>query len=674
MTSWIAGVTTWVSVHPTLAYGVIFLLALSESIPLIGVIVPGTAVIVAISALVPGGSLQLWPVIAAAFAGAVIGDGLPYWIGHRHHETILQRWPLVRYPQMIAKSGTFIDHHGSKSVFLARFTPGVRAFVPLFAGILRMPARRFYRANILSAAVWAPTHVLPGVLLGATFSHLGPAALPFAGLFIVLVLTIWVTIKTVRYAVLRATPLIVAGTKRLHGWAEQQTSKPVRSVARLLDPARAQTRSLLILGAALVGSAWVFLGIFEDVIGNDPLVRVDTALYQNLQALRTAPGDALMIAITEIGDAAVVVAIALSVMVWLLARRAWRTAIYWTVAIAGATLLNTVIKVALHRPRPGNPLYEGWSAYSFPSGHSTVNVVLYGFLALLVVQGISRRARLPVILGAALIALLIAFSRLYLGAHWASDVAGGVAFGCAWISLLGAYYLYGPRENIGAKGLLVVACLALVTAGATHVARQHHADSAAYAVKSDAPTLQASEWRTSAWTTFPARRTDLSGEIEEPLSIQWAGDLEPLRQTLMAKGWVPAPSWNLAGLAHWLGSKATAQELPVIPALNAGRLSGLTMIEQGNNPESTDTRRILRLWPADIDIVGQSTVPLWFGSIIEEKLYRPLSLFTLVWTPQHDGSSVNTLGNTLINPHLVTRIAVGAAQSRDIKVLLAGVQ
>lgn len=672
MTSWIAGVTAWVTVHPTLAYGVIFLLALSESIPLIGVIVPGTAVIVAISALVPGGSLQLWPVIAAAFAGAIIGDGLPYWLGHRHHETILRRWPLVRYPQMITKSETFIDRHGSKSVFLARFTPGVRAFVPLFAGILRMPARRFYMANILSAAVWAPTHVLPGVLLGATFSHLGTAALPFAGLFIILVLIVWIAVKTVRYAVLWATPLIVAGTKGLHGWAEQQTSKPVQSVARLLNPASAQTRSLLILGAALIGSAWVFLGIFEDVIGNDPLVRLDAALYQNLQALRTAPGDSLMIAITQIGDATVVVSIALSVLIWLLVRRAWRTAAYWTVAIAGATLLNTVIKVALHRPRPGNPLYEGWSAYSFPSGHSTVNVVLYGFLALLIVQGISRRARLPVILGAAVIALLIAFSRLYLGAHWASDVAGGVAFGCAWIALLGAYYLYGPRENIGAKGLLIVACLALVTAGTTHVTRQHQADTAAYAVKSDIPTLQASEWRTSAWVTLPAQRTDLSGEIEEPLSIQWAGDLDTLRKTLTNNGWVAAPSWNLAGIAHWFGSKATPQELPVIPALNAGRLSGLTMIEENIKPDSADTRRILRLWPADMDIVSQSTVPLWLGSIIEEKLYRPLSLVTLVWTPQRDGSPIDKLNNIALKSQTVTRINAGAGSSSDATVLLLG--
>lgn len=672
MTSWIVGLTSWVTLHPTLAYGVVFLLALSESIPLIGVVVPGTAVIVALSALVPGGAIKLWPLVMVAFAGAVIGDGLPFWLGHRYHESILRRWPLVRYPQWIARSESFIEHHGNKSVFLARFTPGVRAFVPLFAGILRMPASRFYVANILSAAVWAPTHVLPGVLLGATFSHLGTAALPFATLFVILLVAIWVTVKTVRYVVLHTTPLFVSVILRLHGWAERQESRTGQMVARLLDPARSETPSLLALGGVLIGSVWMFFGIFEDVIGNDPLVRVDTALYQNLQALRTGPGDAVMIAITEFGDATVVMSVALAVLTWLLVRRAWRSAAYWTVAIAGATLLNTTIKVALHRSRPGNSLYEGWSAFSFPSGHSTVNVVLYGFLALLIVQGITRRAQLPVILGAALLALLIAFSRLYLGAHWASDVAGGIAFGSAWIALLGVYYLYGARENVGATGLLIVACMTLVVAGGTHVARRHHSDTVTYAIKNVVPTLSVSEWRTSAWQSLPVRRTDLSGEIKEPLLIQWAGDIDQLRRTLEANGWVPAPSWNVTGIARWFGKKPLPQELPVVPALNGGRLSGLTMIQGSAKEDTRDARRILRFWPADIEIADDTTVPLWLGSIIEERLYHPASLFTLVWTPERGGSAVDALIRTVSNPQFVKRMDADPALSDHITVLLAG--
>ena len=77
----------------------------------------------------------------------------------------LNSWPLRRYPQFIARSETFITRYGAASVFLARFTAVVRAFVPLVSGILRMPPRQFYAANILSAFAWAPAHVFPGVLL-----------------------------------------------------------------------------------------------------------------------------------------------------------------------------------------------------------------------------------------------------------------------------------------------------------------------------------------------------------------------------------------------------------------------------------------------------------------------------------------------------------------------------
>ena len=61
-------------------------------------------------------------------------------------------------------------------MFLARFTAVVRAFVPLVAGILRMPPRQFYAANILSALVWAPAHVFPGVLLAMAISLAGASA------------------------------------------------------------------------------------------------------------------------------------------------------------------------------------------------------------------------------------------------------------------------------------------------------------------------------------------------------------------------------------------------------------------------------------------------------------------------------------------------------------------
>ena len=126
--------------------------------------IPGSTVILALSALVPGGELQLEPVLAAAIAGAVLGDGTAYWIGHRGQREILTTWPLSNYPRLIAQSEAFFHRWGMLAVFFARFVPPIRAFVPVTAGALGMPPLRFYAVNIPAILLWAMAHVLPGVL------------------------------------------------------------------------------------------------------------------------------------------------------------------------------------------------------------------------------------------------------------------------------------------------------------------------------------------------------------------------------------------------------------------------------------------------------------------------------------------------------------------------------
>src|SRR5260370_9337517 len=174
--SFVTVITDFVSMHPHLAYGAVFLLALSEAIPIVGALVPGSALIIRISALVPAGFVELVPLLIDATMGAITGDGLSYGLGHRYHREVLCRSPLNRYPELLARSEAFLHRHGGKNVFLARLTPGVRAFVPLLAGILGMPVHRFYAATIASALAWAPSHVLPGVLAGASFTLTGEAA------------------------------------------------------------------------------------------------------------------------------------------------------------------------------------------------------------------------------------------------------------------------------------------------------------------------------------------------------------------------------------------------------------------------------------------------------------------------------------------------------------------
>ncbi len=173
MAAYFSGVVGFVGDHPSFAFTVVFLLALSEAVPVVGTLVPGSTLVLAISALATGAEVSPWLLLVAAVAGAIAGDGLSFWVGKRYHREILLAWPLNRYPQLIMRSEAFINKYGVASVFLARFTAVVRAFVPLIAGILRMSPRQFYAANILSALAWGPAHVFPGVLLALAIRFAG---------------------------------------------------------------------------------------------------------------------------------------------------------------------------------------------------------------------------------------------------------------------------------------------------------------------------------------------------------------------------------------------------------------------------------------------------------------------------------------------------------------------
>jgi membrane protein DedA with SNARE-associated domain len=164
LASFIDPLIAFVSAHAWLGYLTLFLAALLEAVPVVGSVIPGSTIILALSALVPGGELRLGWVLAAAIAGALLGDGSAFWIGHRAQREILSAWPMSNYPRVIAQSEAFFHRRGTLAVFFARFVPPIRAFVPITAGALDMPPLRFYAVNIPAILLWASAHVLPGVL------------------------------------------------------------------------------------------------------------------------------------------------------------------------------------------------------------------------------------------------------------------------------------------------------------------------------------------------------------------------------------------------------------------------------------------------------------------------------------------------------------------------------
>lgn len=239
-----------------------------------------------------------------------------------------------------------------------------------------------------------------------------------------------------------------------------------RVLRRLLDRDAAE---LAALGAAAAVFTVCALGLIEltgEMLEQDELQRLDLRVFESLQTLRSDAVDRAMVGVTELGGAHVTLPLLLVVGAWLALRRRWETLAYWLAAILAARASVVALKWALARERPGT-LYEGVDAYSFPSGHATSSLVVYGFLAFLLSRWRGARTQAAVLSAAAAFVGLIGLSRLYLGAHWLSDVVAGYALALAWLVLLGTAYLrFHPAVRLPTAALALVAGLALIAAAA----------------------------------------------------------------------------------------------------------------------------------------------------------------------------------------------------------------
>ncbi|MFQ5784304.1 MAG: phosphatase PAP2 family protein [Alphaproteobacteria bacterium] len=633
--------------HRVLAYGLACLLAMAQGLPGVGTLVPGSLVIVGFGALVPVGALDFLQLAVASTLGAILGDGTSYWLGRRYHEAISRVWPFRRHPGRIAKSAVLLRTHGRKAVFASRFVQGLRAFVPLAAGIADTPAPRFFAVIILSALIWAPLHILVGALIGGSIMLADAIATRLAVLLVFVGALVWLAVGVTRGAV-RLAPRIPASLRT------PVVSRAQRKLAMFVGSGGSPAGVFLAIVATV--ALMVFLAILASVVAAGPLAPVDAAVHHFLQGLRTSWSDRLFIAVTEHGDKSVITLLAVAVFLWLVLRRAWRAAAYWVGGLIFARAFVTLLKITLQVPRPA-PIYEGWGSFAFPSGHATMSAVLWGLFTVLVAREVKPKWR-PWIFGASLgIVLLIGFSRLYLGAHWLSDVVGGLAFGIAWVALLAVFYLRRRPRRIDAKGLVAVVCSVFVLTGFVHVRDKFPEDARRYAVKTNPVTVALAEWRTSRWRTLPIRRVDLEGEDEEPLTIQWIDDPGRLADGLMRNGWRRPAPWSAQSALSWLDPQAAPDALPVLAKLHDGRVPVLTLVRTSEPRPPGASRLVLRLWDSGlrVSVAGERPRPVWIGEAVAEKISGSAGLFAIArMMPDFDGP-LTAFAESLPSNAFVTR-------------------
>lgn len=201
-----------------------------------------------------------------------------------------------------------------------------------------------------------------------------------------------------------------------------------------------KVRFPLLLMIAGIGFSVLFINLFADLAEEmleKELNAFDEAIINWFKSIENATLDQIMIFVTELGSVwfLTVCTIAAIIGLWVTARDKWGI-LFLLIGIGGGGLLTTLLKHLYARGRPSiNPEIDA-IGYSFPSGHSMGSLIFYGFIAYLIVRSISKRYfKWLVILVAGLLVLWIGSTRIYLGAHYPSDVLAGHLAGAIWLIL-----------------------------------------------------------------------------------------------------------------------------------------------------------------------------------------------------------------------------------------------
>jgi membrane protein DedA with SNARE-associated domain len=170
---WISSIQLTVSSNYWLFVFLVFLVCVGEAVFVLGLLVPSLPILLLVGGLITELKLDFWPIFFAATAGGVVGDAISYWIGYWLKDRIKTTWPFKNYLPLIARGEVFFQKHGGKAIFIGRFITGLKAVVPGIAGMLGMRWAYFTFINVISAFVWAATHILPGMFLTEWLKSIG---------------------------------------------------------------------------------------------------------------------------------------------------------------------------------------------------------------------------------------------------------------------------------------------------------------------------------------------------------------------------------------------------------------------------------------------------------------------------------------------------------------------
>jgi undecaprenyl-diphosphatase len=455
-------------------YALVAGLAFLETGAFVGLVAPGEFTVILGGVIAGQGEINVMVLLALTWLSAFLGDTTSYMIGSRLGRGFLERHgPKVKITaERLAQVEGYFAKHGGKTILVGRFIGLIRALAPFIAGSSKMPYRRFAPYSVIGTGLWSATFILLGYFFWHSFEEVaGIAGRATVGFGIVVGIVVGVVYA---YRRLREEE----ERRRLGAWFERQGRRPLlRPLAavlrpvwrRVLKPAWRVTAPQLrfvwkritpgdlgielttTLAVASVGG-FVFAAYTDELSARPGLTPADEEIQNLASDLRSDVAVDVAQALTDLGSTYVLIpilAIAVAALLW--KRRPFELGalvIGFALVYAGVHLT----KAGIDRPRPGGAL-DATDGSSFPSGHAAYATV-YVALAVVVARvlpGLVSRAAF--VLSAVVLAAAIGLTRVYLRAHYWSDVVGGWALGAgvfgtvAAIALLASYIRQNGRPD-----------------------------------------------------------------------------------------------------------------------------------------------------------------------------------------------------------------------------------
>jgi len=611
MTDIVSPLLEWLNANPELAGLVTFIISASESIAIIGTIVPGSITMTAIGALAGAGIIPLWITIICAILGAIVGDGISYGLGYYFKGRLNHAWPFKNYPGLVHSGETFVRKYGVMSVFIGRFVGPVRALVPMVAGMLGMKPFPFIIANITSAIGWAPVYMLPGILLGAASLELPPDIAIHTMLVLLLItlfilLCLWLTYKLIK--------LFHNQTEQFQNWIWQKLKKsrtltPLTNLLKHRDPAKMHGQLNLLFYFLLTSFLFICLAAYVKTYGPYNLT-VNEALYHLFRGIRTPLFDSVMINITLLGQKQIILPVVLIIFALLLIFKHWRTAFHALALGIMAAGSVFVLKNLLKSPRPWG-IFHNPETYSMPSGHTALATTVFMGLAFLIARSVRPSLRPPIYLLGITISFLVGISRLYLGAHWFTDVLASWLLASALLMLVILSYERQWQENVNPFLITFTSLLSIMlTFGAYHHLRFTQLKQDYAELNYPTENINMQEW----WKTNNVLSTytvSLFGFPSQTINVVWAGDINQIEQTLLKEGWTNPPARDLVSTLHRIADIESTEYLSMVSPQYLDKRPELILTRRA---EGIKNLLVLRLWDSN-RIIHETKTPLYVGIV-----------------------------------------------------------